>query len=228
MIALDSITKLNTTVFYVTNASESGLNMGLVLGVDVVGLSQFIDALEPVPLAGGVGLVSMRNQMAVAINPDRLEFRDGSGEIPVRPDFPERVARIAEHIARQSSQRYAAIGLTFDIEASPADGRLPSQAVLHRLGIGYVLENVGHNATGASVRVWYVAQDKQSARYDLRIEPRGNQQESLNYYAQLNVHMVLGGEGPSPQWLSQVLQEEYRDFVRVLAEILDTRKEHLR
>lgn len=224
MIALDSIAKLNTTVVYVTNASGLGPNMGLLLGADVAGLSQIMDALEPGPSSGGLALMSMRNQMTVTVNSDRLEFGDGSNEMPARSDFPERVARVAELIARQSGQSYTAVGLNFDIEAAPADGQLPSEAVLERMTIGNGLSSLGYDAIGASTRVWYVAGDKQDRRYDLRIEPRGNQPEGPNYYAHLNIHMGLSrSEVPSAVWLSQVLQQEYGNFVRVLAEILKPR-----
>ena len=195
MIALDSIRKLKTSVVYVTNISGLGSEIGLLLGADPIGLQQFIDAPQPGPsLSGGIALTSMRNQLIVNVNQNILEFDDGSEEIPARSDFAARVVGIAEYIANQSNQSYTAVGLNFHIEAASADGELPSKAVLQRLVRLDQLASSGLDVIGASARFWYTSDVKQ---YDLRIEPRGNQNEGRNYFAALNVHMPLEGKTPS-------------------------------
>ena len=221
MISPDSITKLRTSVVYVTSISGLGADIGLLLGADPIGLQQFIDAPQPGPSAsGGIVITSMRNQLIVNINQNVLEFDDGSDEIPSRPDFAERVAGAADYIARQSNQSYTAIGLNFQIEAASADGELPSEAVLRHLVRIDRLTGSGLDAIGASARFWYTSDIK---RYDLRIEPRGNQYESRNYFAALNVHMSLEGKTPSHDWLSDALVAEYKEFVNTLIQILEER-----
>ena len=188
-----------------------------MLGVDPAGLSQIIDVPEPSPIPDGFLLSSMRNQLTVAVRSNRLDFDDGSGEMPARVDFPTRVAQTAGHIATQTAQSYAAVGFVFEIEAEPEDEELPSRAVLDRLVREDVLGGSGYNAIGASARLWYVARDR---LHDLRIEPRGNQYEGRNYFASLSVYLDPGNEVPSTEWLVQALDEEYGDFMRVLAQIL--------
>ena len=196
--------------------------MGLLFGAtDLTGLSQFIDAPEVRQLSDGFALLSMHNQITVTIRPNRLDFDDGSAEVPVRTDFPDRAARIAEYIGTQSNRNYAAVGLNFDIEAEPKDEELPSKVLLSCLVKEDALRDTGYDIMGASARFWYVARDR---RYDLRLEPRDNLYEGRNYLAHLNVHVELGGEMPSAEWLSQALEQEYQDFTRVLTEILKPRE----
>ena len=196
---------------------------GLMLGVDPAGLSQIIDAPESSPLPDGFLLSSMRNQLTIAVRSNRLDFDDGSGEMPVRADFPDRVAQTARYIAAQTAQTYAAVGLVFEIEAEPEDEELPSKAVLARFVREDVLGGSGYDAIGASARLWYVARDR---LHDLRIEPRGNQYEGRNYFASLSIYLDPGSEVPSTEWLSHALDEEYGDLVRVLAEVLEKRGGH--
>ena len=218
MIATDSITKLSTTVVYVTSQGPVLGEPGLLLGADLANLRQFIEAPEARQLPDGLAVASMRNQFIVTIRANRLEFEDHSGDEPVREDFPNRVASVAEYIGHRSSQTYAAIGLNFDIESKPANDELPSRAVLRRLIKEDVLTGTGYSPLGASTRLWYTARN---GRYELRIEPRGNQFDSRDYFAHLNAHVVLESELPSAQWLSQALYEEYSEFKKVLTELLN-------
>ena len=218
MIATDSIKKLNTTVIYVARNQELGLEgSGLLLGADLIGLGQIIDAPEAQQSPEGLAILSMRNQLTVTISPNRLVFGDASGEEPAREDFPRHVAEASDYIGSLSNQVYVAVGLNFDIESNPLDDELPSHAILNRLMKGEVLNNAGYDAVGASARLWYVARDR---RHDLRIEPRGYQLDGSDYFAHLNVHIALGNEMPSEEWLSQALNEEYSDFKRVLQKVL--------
>lgn len=192
--------------------------MGLLLGAtDLTGLSQFIDAPEVRQLSDGFALSSMQNQITVAIRPNRLDFDDGSAEVPVRTDFPDRVAQIAEYIGRQSHLSYAAVGLNFHIEAEPKGEGLPSKVLLSCLVKEDALRDTGYEVMGASARFWYAARNR---RYDLRLDPQESRYDGRNYLAHLNVHIGLGDEMPSTEWLSQTLDQEYRDFVKVLTEIL--------
>ena len=219
MILTDSITKLNTTVIYLSRNQAPGLEgSGLLLGADLIGLGQIIDAPEAQPSPEGLAILSMRNQLTVTISPNRLVFGDASGEKPTREDFPLRVARASDYIGSLSNQMYATVGLNFDIEFKAVEEELPSHAMLHRLIKGDVLVDTGYDVVGASTRLWYVANDR---RHDLRIEPRGNQYDGTDYYAHLNAHIELGNEMPSEEWLSQALIEEYSDFMRVLQKFLE-------
>lgn len=190
--------------------------MGL-LAIDPTGLSQFIDAPEVRQLSDGFALSSMQNQITVAIRPNRLDFDDGSAEVPVRTDFPDRVARTAEYIGKQSNLSYAAVGLNFHIEAEPENEELPSKVLLSRFVKEDALRDTGYEVMGASARFWYAARNR---RYDLRLDPQESRYDGRNYLAHLNVHIGLGDEMPSTEWLSQTLDQEYRDFVKVLTEIL--------
>ena len=169
-----------------------------------------MESPEPGNSPGEFILTSMRNQLTVTFSPNTLVFGDGSSEVPVRTDFPERVARIAEYIGLRSGLSYAAVGLNFAIEVEAGDEALPSQAMLGRLVRGDVLQSTGYNALGASVRYWYASSDKW---YDLRIEPRGNEYDGPDYFAHLNVHINTGAEMPSAAWLTQALSEEYREYL---------------
>ena len=204
---------------FVSSTSEPQmLGPGLLLGADPIGLSQVIDAPEPRQAPEGLVLSSMRNQLTVTITPDTLVFGDGSGNEPARKDFPRRVSLAAEFIRSMSKMTYAAIGLNFDIEAEPVMEELPSKSILRRLVKEDTLEGTDYGAIGASVRLWYAARDR---RYDLRIEPRGNQYDSLKYYAHLNVHILIQGAAPSEEWTSEALNEEYEYFKKVLEEVLN-------
>ena len=226
LITPNSVKKLKTVVVYVARAPTGrlvGQEIGLLLGADPTGLTKFIDAPELRESSEGLILSSMRNQCTITIRPNRLDFDDGSDEIPVRTDFPDRAARIAEYIGKQSNQSYAAVGLNFDIEVESEDEELPSKVLLSRLVKEDALGDTGYDIIGASARFWYVVRDR---RCDLRIEPRENRYEGRNYFAHLNVHIDMGNEVPSKEWLSQALEQEYLDFIRVLTKILKTRKGH--
>ena len=222
MIAADSITNLNTSIVFQASGGESDSGeLGLLLGAGLEGLGQFIDAPVVQPSSDGPPvLLSMRNQFALTITPNVLAFRDASGEAPAREDFPRRVVQVARHIGNQSNLTYSAVGFVFDIESKAADEVLPSQAMLSRFVREEVLEGTGYPAIGASARLWYVARDR---FHGLRVEPKGDQPDSGDYYAHLDVQVNLKDELPSTEWLSQTLDEEYRDFLRVLDEVLRPR-----
>ena len=207
-----------------TGPTFAGHDIGLLLGaIDLTGLSQFIDAPEIRQSADGFILSSMRNQLTVTIRQNRLDFDDGSAEVPVRMDFPDRAARIAEYIGKQSNLSYAAVGLNFHIEVGSKDEELPSKVLLSHLVKEDAFGDTGYDIMGASAKFWYAARDR---RCDLRIEPQENQYAGRNYLAYLNVHMEVGGERPSADWLLQALDQEYRDFIRVLTKILKPRGGH--
>lgn len=230
LIKPNSVKKLKTVVVYVARSPTGRFvehEMGLLLGgMDLTGLSQFIDAPEVRQLSDGFALSSMQNQITVTIRPNRLDFDDGSAEVPVRPDFPDRAARIAEYIGKQSNLSYAAVGLNFHIEAEPENEELASKVLLSRLVKEDALRDTGYDVMGASARFWYAAHAAHNKRYDLRLDPQESRYEGRNYLANLNVHIGLGDEVPSTAWLSQTLDQEYRDFVKVLTEILKSREGH--
>ena len=222
MIAIDSITKINTAVVYAVSQSELGPGvLGLLAGADPIGLSQIIDVPEPRQSSDGIVLSSMRNQLIVTIAASKLQFDDRSSEEPVRHDFASRVVSAAEYIGSLSTMTYTAVGLNFDIESKSASEELPSQAVLARLFKDDVFTGTEFNAMGAAARLWYTASNRM---YDLRIEPRGNQFDGNNYFAHLNAHIVLEGEMLSAQRLSRALDEEYDGFKRVLMEVLNEKE----
>lgn len=226
LITPNSVKKLKTVVVYVARVPTGrfvGHELGLLLGVDLTSLRQFIDAPEFRESPEGPILSSMRNQFTITIRPNRLDFDDGSDEVPVRTDFPNRAAQIAEYIGKQSNQSYAAVGLNFEIEVEAEDEELPSKVLLSRLVKEDALGDTGYDIIGASAKFWYVVRDR---RCELRIEPRENRYEGRNYFAHLNVHINMEDEVPSTEWLSQVLEQEYRDFIRVLTELLKPRKGH--
>lgn len=194
------------------------MGSGLLLGADLVGLGQIIDVPAAQPSPEGLTILSIRNQLAVTISSNRLEFSDASGEEPSRKDFARRAVQASEYIGSLSNQAYSAVGLNFDIEFNAFDEELPSNTMLNRLIRGDVLSNTTYDLVGASARLWYVARDR---RYDLRIEPRGNQYDGTDYFAHLNVHIVLGDEPFAEERLSQALNEEYTDFKRVLQKVLE-------
>lgn len=218
MIAIDSIIKLNTSVVFVASETEFGLGVpGLLLGANPLGLNEIIEAPDAQQSADGLVLSSMRNQLVVTIDVNRLRFDDRSGEQPARGDFPDRVSRAAEFISNSSNQTYSAVGFIFEIEANPAIDALPSQAMLKHFVKPEVLANTKYEAIGASARLWYSAQGR---TYEFRLEPRGNQYNSQDYFAHLNVGITLLGPVPSPTWLSQGLYQEYEDFKRFLSALL--------
>lgn len=227
MIEPTSVKKLKTVVVYVAAPPTEmfvGHEMGLLLGaIDLTGLSQFIDAPEVRQSSDGVILSSMRNQLTVTVRQNRLDFDDGSAEVPVRTDFSDRAAQIAAYIGKQSNLSYSAVGLNFDIEVESEDEELPSKMLLSHLVKEDALGDTGYDIIGASARFWYVVRDR---RCELRIEPRENRYEGRNYFAHLNVHIDIGNEVPSAEWLSQALDQEYQDFIRVLTEILKPREGH--
>lgn len=219
MIVTDSIAKLNTSVIYVTKNQGSGPELsGLLLGANLVGIGQFIDAPEAQQSPEGLVMISMRNQLTVTISPNRLVFGDASGEEPAREDFAPRVAQASDYIGSLSNQVYGAVGLNFDIEFKAVDEELPSHAMLNRHMNSEVLKDTGYDTIGASTRLWYMARDR---RHDLRIEPRGNQYDGTDYFAHLNVHIELAKEMTPDGWLSNALNEEYSDFKSVLQKVLE-------
>ncbi len=218
MIAADSITKISTTVVYSTGDVEEELvGPGLLLGADLLGLSQFIDAPEVRQSTEGLVLSSMRNQLTVIVSPSSLAFVDGSDEEPVREDFPSRVAEVAEYIGSRSGQTYSTVSFDFEIESNEEEKESPlSQIILNRLVKEDALNEIGYDAIGASARLWYAARDRV---HELRIEPGETQYDSLYYYAGLGVHIELETVPPA-KWLLRALHEEYDDFKRVLAKVL--------
>ena len=221
MLEAGSITKLTTSVVFVTGVEDALEGPGLLLGTEMVGLSQIIEAPEPRQSLDGIVLSSMRNQLTVTISPNRLVFGDASADEPARADFPARVAEAAEYIRRRSDQSYSIVGLNFAIGFEPADEELPSKTMLSWLVKAGALAGTGYNAIGASARLWYVARGR---IHDLRIEPRGDQFDGREYFAHLSVNMALEVEGDSGEWLSHALNEEYNDFRRVLTEVLRRRE----
>ena len=165
----------------------------------------------------------MRNQITVTIRPNRLDFDDGSAEVPARADFSSRVVQIAEYIGGQSRRSYAAVGLNFHIEVKPEDEELPSKVILRRLVKEDALEATGYNVMGASAKFWYAEGNRQ---YNLRVEPRENRYNSRSYFAYLNVHIEMENQVLSAEWLSQALDREYQDFIGVLTKILQSQEGH--
>ncbi|MCY4474424.1 MAG: hypothetical protein OXC83_03190 [Chloroflexi bacterium] len=217
MIAIDSIIKLNTSVVFVTRNAEVGLGVpGLLLGANPLGLNQIIEDPDAQQSADGLVLSSMRNQFVATISANRLQFDDRSEERPARQDFPDRVTRAAEFIGRSSNQAYSAVVIIFEIEASPAINVLPSETMLNLFVKPDVLAGTRYNAMGAAARLWYSADDR---TYEFRLEPRGNQYNGRDYFAHLNIGVMLPGTVPSPAWLSRVLYEEYEEFKSFLSEI---------
>lgn len=218
MIAADSIENLNTSIVLQASGGQpdSG-DPGLLLGTGLEGLRQFIDAPAVQQSADGPVLLSMRNQFTLTVTPSILAFRDASGEAPAREDFPGRVAKVAGHIGNQSHLTYSMVGLAFEIESKLADEEMPSQVMLRRFVREEALNGTGYTAVGASVRLWYLARDR---IHSLRVEPKGDQHGSRDYFAHADVQMELRDELPSAEWLSQLLNEEYRDFLTVLDGIL--------
>ena len=216
MIKADSVNKLNTSVIYIVHGPS---DPALLYGIDPSVLVDVVDAPDVRLLPSGAALTSMRSQLTVDLDfgTNRLEFSDRSAEIPNRADFPVRVALATEYIGKQISQNYDAIVLNFEIEWDADDNVRPSVAMLGRIVKRDALKSSGYDVAGASAQLWYLAHDKTC---DLRIEPRGNQFDARTFYANLNIHMNLGTDFPSADWLSQALKREYEDFTRVLANIL--------
>ena len=215
----DSIKNLNTSIVFQASGGESPFGEpGLLLGAGPEGLGQFIDDPEVQPSSDGPPVfVSMRNQLTLLIAPSILVFRDASGEAPSREDFPGRVARVAEHIANVSRLSYDKIGMRFEIESKPADEELPSQAMLRRLVRREALKGMGYDVIGASARVWYMAR---GCLHSLHIYPGENEHDSKDYTAHLAVQFELKTASPFAAWLSQALDEEYLDFLKVLGQVL--------
>ena len=220
MLAIDSIDKIDTAVIYVAGSLE-GIQggPGLILGAaDPIGIRQFIDAPEPQESNEAFVLSSMRNQLVVAVSPDRVIFRDASGETPTRADFPGRISRVAEYIGGISNLEYTSVDLNFVVEASSGTVEMPSESIQRRFVRGDVLMDTENEVIGASVRLWYVARER---RYDLRIEPLGNDYDGSEFFAHLKVHIELETQTPSEEWLSRALSEEYDYFITTLTEILE-------
>lgn len=211
-------TKLGTSVVYAADMTRApGPGPGLLVGIaDGIALGQFIDAPEVQQSAEGVVFSSMRNQLKLTVSPEKLTFEDGSEGTPVRNDFPHRVAGAAKHISETSGLPFAAIGLTFEVEARSAGDSLPSNAILQGLIKKGIVSRYG--AIGAAVRLWYIAG---GLMHSLRLEPRGNQLEGSPYFGHVHVHVELV-ETPSGSWLSGALEEAYGDFTRVLTNILES------
>ena len=219
MIAIETISKLKTSVVFVAGQLEPGPGvLGLLVGADPVGLGNIIDAPEPRQSPQGLILASIRNQLIVRVSANRLQFEDHSSEEPARSDFANRAVRATEYIGRLSNLTYTAVGITYEIESSPGNEELPSRAMLNRFIRDDVFIGTKYSAIGATTRLWYTGPDR---LYDLRIEPRGNQLDGSNYYALLHAHIELEGDVPSEQWLSGSMQEEYNGFKKVLTEILN-------
>ena len=219
VIEAGSIENLSTSIVFqaLGGESDSG-DPGLLLGAGLEGLRKFIDAPVVQPSSDGPPvLVSMRNQLTLTITPSILAFRDASGQAPAREDFPSRVAQVAGHIGVQSHLSYSMLGFVFEIESKIAEGEIPSQVMLRRFVKEEALENTGYGAIGASVRLWYRARER---IHGLRVEPKGDQYDSCDYFAHVDVQMELRDELPSAEWLSLALNEEYRDFLRVLDQVL--------
>ena len=221
MIALDSIVKLDTSVIYIAGGVNPSQGMqGLSLGVDS-GLVEILGAPEVRNSPDGLILSSMLSQCIVTTNPNRLVFRDASGDKPSRPDFPGRVAQATGYISVTSKTPYTGFGINFGIEADSVDGELPSKAIFRRIMKEDTLRGTKYDVMGSAIGLWYSAHGRV---YDLRIEPRieygGNQYEGRKYFARLNVQMALESEIPSAEWIAQTLNDEYDDFIRVLTEIL--------
>ena len=217
MIAIDSIIKLNTSVVFVTRNAEVGLGVpGLLLGANPSGLNEIIGDPDVQQSADGLVLSSMGSQFVATISANRLQLDDRSDERPARQDFPGRVTRAAEFIGRSSNQAYSAVGIIFEIEANPATNALPSQAMLDLFVKPGMLAGTKYNLIGATARLWYSADDR---TYEFRLEPRGNQFGGRDYFAHLNIGVMLPGTVPSPAWLSRVLYEEYEEFKSFLSEI---------
>ena len=217
MISND-LTKLGTSVVFAAHAARPPVAPGLpglLVGIaDGIGLAQFIDAPEVQQSPDGVVFSSMRNQLKLTVSPEKMIFEDGSDESPAREDFPHRVAGAAKHVSETSGLPLAAVGLTFEVEAKPADGSLPSNAILHGLIEKGTVSRYG--AVGAAVRLWYIAGGR---THSLRLEPRGNQLDGFPYFGQIHVQVELA-EAPSGSWLSQNMLEAFDDFKRTLTDIL--------
>ena len=220
MVKPNSIKKKKTVVVFVTG-DPTGNEIGLLGGADPARLSQLIDPSEVRNLSDGLLLASMRNQFTLTIKPDKLEFEDGSDEMPVRTDFPPRAVSIGKFIAQVSRQSYVAVGLHYHIEMESEGTELPSAVLLSRIVKEDVLGDTSYNLVGASGRFWYILRD---TLCELRVEPLGNQINNRGYFAYLHVHIQTGNNDTiTPEWIAAALNQGYQDLLRILAELLKPR-----
>ena len=221
MISIDSVKNLGASIVLQASGGTSPFGEpGLLLGAGLEGLSQFIDDPEVKQSPdGGVFIASMKNQCLIAVMPTVLAFRDASGLVPARKDFAGRVAQIAAHVSHLSRLTYDKVGISFDIESKTDDEELPSQTILRQLIRREALEEMGYNVVGAATRMWYVAHGR---LYSLYVEPKENEHDSQHYNAHLSVEFDIQASLPSGEWLSQIVNEEYLDFLRVLEKVLES------
>ncbi len=213
MIATDTIVNTSTTVVYVGSPAEP---VPESIDIDPQMLTQFIELPEIQPNPDGLVLSSMRNQLVATINPLRLQFQDRSQEEPARPDFTSRVIGIMDQMRNSIGLTPTAVGIIFEIRAGSDSTELPSQE-LKSLVKDDLFAGTRYETIGASLRVWYTHGGR---RYDLRVEPVGNQFDGQGYYGRLHVHIELDEQNDgSEEWLSQALRKEYNDLKRVLSRI---------
>ena len=219
MIALETITKLTTTVVFI--AQPAGI-LPRFMDINPQSLVSLVEMPDIQTNSDGIVLSSMRNQMVAMMNPPRLEFQDLSQEEPVRPDFAGRVARIMEQLGESNDFAITAAGITFETGADSDNTELPSQEMRNFVNDD-LFAGTRYQTIGASLRFWY---SHGTREYDLRLEPDGNQREGQGYFFRLHVHLASFPEGVvREEWLSENLRKEYNDFKTVLALIKSRAKE---
>ena len=212
MFAIDTVEKTDTSVV-VLLAPKTQVPPP---EFDPAELLQFVTLHEIRPgLTGGLIITSVRNQIVISLDPSKIQFQDLSSSVPASDDFVERTSRIVNYLLDRLSADLKAIGLNFTVAVDSSVPDLQAKALLPLVN-DKILRDSDAEGLGASTRLWFKSK---GVRYELRIEPLGNDLNAAKFFAYVNSHFDAEPLALSEDWLARSLREQFDEFLGFLNRI---------
>lgn len=171
--------------------------------------------LEPgSPVGVPVALVrlrSVRSQMVVALEGNKVWVADQSEDLPAREDFVGKALSVLAQIGVAPATAHGwNLDVTFKTDANRAGTEIASRLISER-----TQEALGAALLGANAQLMY---EKGGVRYTLKVEPRRQRLDSDMLYAHLNSNYELPVP-PDEQAAKAELQHTHDELFRALGEM---------
>jgi len=166
-----------------------------------------------------IQIMSLREQVLVAIGASSLNFEDKSADTPPKGRLAEIVNAFAGLLATKGLSTFRAYGFNFEIAFDAPGDHPAARLLLDRFVQADKLKERGKiEPVGAGLRLYFNTGD---AKCDLRIEPRENKPNSQRLFAKVNYHYELpDGALPSSDLMKSDFKGKWGIFTEQLERLL--------
>lgn len=188
------------------------------VSLDAAELGQIIrdPQIETISPANLATITSLRDQIGVEIQRNRLQIRDHSDSLPCRDGFTRIAAELVNLVRQADTTTLTAYGFNYDVAFGLGKHDKAARTIAQRFMNTEAIERLsGIHVAGGAVRFFY---HRDHRRCYLYLEPRRNDLEASEFYAHVNVHFDLEKEDVlvAEEALDKAFRHEYADFVNVI------------